>query len=226
MKILHRGLILAFSLFLFVLSWTIFEPRQGRWREAAAWGQASPDVRAAVITQLRAFQDGYTGRDARQVGAFMDRLFSRQNVVVLGTLPSEIYVGCDQATELVRTDWESWGDCRFQIEDAEVSVVGDVAWFATVGSVRFDLSRFLVLPLRLSGVMVNESGAWRLRQVQFQFDLDLNPLLAFQIVLLVWVGVNLIWLLATMVRRITGPRQRKPDGSTDLVGARPGEEAH
>jgi hypothetical protein len=217
MKILHRGLVLAFSLLLFVLSWTVFEPKQGLWQKAAAWGQAPPRVRTAVITQLRAFQDGYTGRNTRQVGAFMDRLFSRHNAVVLGTLPREVYVGYDRAAEVIRTDWESWGDCQFRIEDAQVSAVGDVAWFATVGSVRFDLSRFLVLPLRLSGVMVNESGAWRLRQLQFQFDLDLNPLLASQMVLLLWAGVNLIWLLATVFRQVIGPRLSKPDRSSDLA---------
>ena len=202
MTIFNRALILIFSLSLFALTWSIYEPKQGPWRHATTWGNAPADVRGAVVSQLQAFQDGYTRRDTRLVAAFMDRLFSRESPVVLGTLPSEIYVGYDAATELVRTDWESWGNCRFQVEQAEVSSIGDVAWFATVGSVTFDLSRFLALPLRLSGVMVKENGAWKIRQAQFQFDLHLGPLLFLQVVLLVWSGVNLIWLLAAVSRQV------------------------
>jgi hypothetical protein len=218
MKILHRAFVLAFSLLLFALSWSIYEPKQAPWRKAATWGNASPEVREAVISQLRAFQDGYTRRDHSQVAAFMDRLFSRNHPVVLGTLPSEIYVGYDAATELVRTDWESWGNCRFQTAEAEVSAVGDVAWFATVGSVRFDLSRFLVLPLRLSGVMVNENGAWKIRQAQFQFDLHLGSLLFLQVILSIWAGVNLIWLAVVAFRRKTAASA--PGGGEDQTANR------
>lgn len=217
-KVLHRAFILAFSLLLFALSWTIYEPKQERWQRAATWGSATPEVRAAVISQLRAFQDGYTKRDTKQVGAFMDRLFSRDHPVILGTLPTEIYVGYDEAAELVRTDWESWGNCRFRTDEAEVSAGGDVAWFAAVGMVTFDLSRFLVLPLRLSGVMVNEHGEWKIRQAQFQFDLHLGPLLVLQIALLVWVGVSLVWLLVVASRHMVGAGPKTEERATsDLL---------
>jgi hypothetical protein len=202
MTILRRILILAFSVLLVFLVWALYIPRQGAWRKAATWGNAAPEVRAAVLSQLGAFQDGYTNRDPGQVAAFMDRVFSKARPVVLGTMPGEIYVGYDAATELVTTDWESWGDCRFRIDETQVSAAGDVAWFATPGSVTFDLSRFLVLPLRLSGVMVNEHGSWKVRQAQFQFDLDLSTLLVLDVVLLVWVGVNTVWLLVVVYRRL------------------------
>jgi hypothetical protein len=201
MNIVHRGLILAFSSLLLVLSWTVYEPRQGPWRDAATWGSATPEVRAAVISQLRAFQNGYTRRDPTRVSAFMDRLFSRDHPVVLGPLPSGIFVGYEAASKVIRHDWAFWGRYRFQTSEAQVSSAGNVAWFATVGSVTSDLSRFLVLPLRLSGVMVNEKGAWKLRQAQLQYDLHLGPLLALQLALLVWTGVNLVWLPAAVLRR-------------------------
>ncbi len=102
---------------------------------------------------------------------------------------------------MIKTDWESWGDCRFRLGETHVSAAGDVAWFATVGSVTFDLSRFLVLPVRLRGVMVNEGGAWRIRQAQFQFDLDLSGLLLVDLLLLAWMAVNLAWLAAVVFGR-------------------------
>ena len=117
----------------------------------------------------------------------MGRLFSEDDTTILGTMPREIYVGFDQAADLVRTDWQSWGDCLFDLENVHISSSGEVAWIATVGFVRFDLSRFLVLPLRLSGVLVREDGIWRFQHLQFQFDLDLSYLLLITALLGIWL---------------------------------------
>lgn len=202
MPMWKRAAILAFNALLLFLVWALYQPHQGGWRKAPDWGNASPQVRAAVLDQLRVFQDGYTKRNAAGVDEFMGRLFSHERPLVLGTMPGEIYAGHERAREIIRTDWESWGDCRFRLGETQVSAEGDVAWFATVGSVTFDLSRFLVLPLRLSGVMVNEDGVWRIRQAQFQFDLDLSPLLVLNAVLLLWLVVNAVWLLVVLGRRV------------------------
>ena len=149
-----RAASLAFNALLFFLVWALYQPHQGAWRKAADWGNASPQVRAAVLDQLRVFQDGYTKRDVAGADEFMGRLFSHERPLVLGTMPGEIYVGYDRAREVIRTDWESWGDCRFRLGETQVSAEGDVAWFATIGSVTFDLSRFLgtaAAPLRRDG---------------------------------------------------------------------------
>jgi hypothetical protein len=55
-----------------------------------------------------------------------------------------------------------------------------------------DLSRVLILPLRLA---------------QFQFDLDLSTQLVLNMELIVWVGVNAVWLLVVVSRRLTGARR-------------------
>lgn len=206
MSISKRILVLLFNALLIVLLWLLYIPHQEAWRNAAAWGSAPPQVRTDVLRQLKLFQDGYTRRDVKQLDVFMDRTFSRQRPIVLGTMPGEIYVDYDRATELVRSDWESWGDCRFRLDETQVSAVGDVAWFATVGSVKFDLSRFLVLPLRLTGVMVNENGTWKIRQAQFQFDLDLSTLLVADFLLLIWLALNLMLLALQVYRRVASKR--------------------
>ena len=208
MSISKRILILLFNALLIVLLWLLYIPHQEAWRNAAAWGSATPEVRTDVLRQLQLFQDGYTKRDVKQLDAFMDRVFSRQRPIVLGTMPSEIYVDYNGATEVVRSDWESWGDCRFRLDETQVSAVGDVAWFATVGSVKFDLSRFLVLPLRLTGVMVNENGTWKIRQAQFQFDLDLSALLVVDFLLVIWVALNLMLLAIEVYRCVASTQVR------------------
>ncbi|MCP4898961.1 MAG: nuclear transport factor 2 family protein [bacterium] len=148
-------------------------------------GNSSEDVRAEIIDRLRLFQEGYSARDSAAVEEFADTLLSSDNTLILGTMPREIYVGHEAATTLIRDDWEFWGDCTFLIDQAHVSNQGDVAWIATVGYVEFDISRFLVLPLRLTGTLVNEDGAWRFQVIQYQFDLDLR----FSLLLVVLLGL-------------------------------------
>ena len=178
---------------------------------AAAYsrGDAPDSVRQAIIGQLNRFQDGYSKRDTSQVGAFMESLYSREDVLILGTSPGEVFVGYDRAASLVRSDWESWGDCRFMIDSANISSKGDVAWFATKGYVEFDLSKMLVLPLRLSGVMVKEDQVWKFRQQQFQFDIDFSWSLLAILVLSVWILVSLVKLVIVSFRTIHARRSGK-----------------
>jgi len=169
-------------------------------------GRASETVRTEIIDQLRAFQKGYAKRDTASVAEFTARLLSQDNILILGTMPREIYVGHSAATDLIREDWASWGDCTFLLDNAHVSAHGDVAWFSTIGYVKFDLSRFLVLPLRLTGVAVKEDGTWRFQQIQYQFDLDLSFNLLLVFVLLALSAISVLVLIfqiarASMMRR-------------------------
>lgn len=157
-------------------------------------GNAPEPDRSEIVDQLKLFQEGYAARDTSRVDSFARQLLSDE-ILILGTMPQEIYRGFDEARELVRTDWESWGDCTFLVEQARISTHDNVAWVSTIGEVQFDLSRFLVMPLRLTGVMANEEGTWRFRQLQFQFDLDLSFLLLLILVLIVWLVAEVMVLL-------------------------------
>ena len=69
---------------------------------------------------------------------------------------------------------------------------------------QFDLSRFLVLPLRLSGVLVKQGDTWKFQFLQFQFDLHLTWLLLVKAALLVWLAVNVCHLLLQAVFWLRG----------------------
>jgi hypothetical protein len=165
-------------------------------------GDAPDSVRKEIIGQLNKFQEGYTDRDTSQVDAFMASLYSRENILILGTSPGEVFIGYDRAARLVKSDWESWGDCRFMVDSANISSEGDVAWFSTKGYVEFDLSRLLVLPLRLTGVMVKEDQVWKFRQQQFQFDIDWSFSLLAILILSVWILVSLVTLAIAIIRAV------------------------
>lgn len=170
-----------------------------------AKGSAPDDVRDVVLERLHAFARGYVERDPEQLEPFMAELFSKGNILILGTMPREVFLDFEQATDLVGSDWEAWGDCRFSIDNAHVSSQGDVAWFSTVGYVQFDLSSLLVVPLRLTGVMVREQGEWRFQQLQFQFDVDFSFLLLLNLLLAAWLLVSIVSLVVAMM-----PRRRAP----------------
>ena len=207
MKISARIIKILFAILLLFASTSILKDRyRGSFAPAGTFpfgaGNAPNDVRTDVSEALVFFQKGYAERDPALVESFMDQLFSSANTVVLGTMPKEIYVGFARATELVRTDWQFWGDCRFDLENTHVSSQGDVAWFSTVGYVEFDLSSFLVLPLRLSGVMVQEQEMWQIQHLQFQFDLDLTPLFLVIFLFGIWLAIQLVWLVVIVLGRL------------------------
>ena len=125
----------------------------------------------------------------------MHELFSEETILILGTMPLEIYSGYDEATDLIISDWLHWGDVKLLVNNANISAHEDVAWISTIGYVEFDISRYLILPIRFSGILVEEDLNWKFQQVQFQFDLD-NSFIIITIILLS------ILLLVSIVRLI------------------------
>ena len=203
-KILLRILLLLLTLFLVTRIFKRADEQKILSPAIAAYsrGNAPDSTRKEIIDQLNKFQDGYSGRDTSQVDAFMESLYSRRNILILGTMPGEVFSGYERATSLVRSDWESWGDCKFNVDSANISSAGDIAWFSTRGYVKFDLSKLLVIPLRLTGTMVKEDQVWKFQQQQFQFDIDFSFTLLAILVLAVWILVSLVTLVIVSVRVI------------------------
>jgi hypothetical protein len=117
-------------------------------------------------------------------------------------MPREIFIGYNRATQLVKSDWESWGDCKFVIDSANISSLGNTVWFSTRGYVKFDLSNLLVLPLRLTGVMVKEEGIWKFQQQQFQFDIDFSFSLLATLILFIWLVVSVVTLIIVIFKNL------------------------
>jgi len=131
-------------------------------------------VRAGVLDSLRAFQDGYIKRDQRDLDSFVSRLFPKDGeVLILGTEggTAEWVRGYSSAAKFIARDWRAWGDFRFDVDHSLVWSCGDVAWVASVGSVRFNRS---YRPVRLTAIMTRTGDHWVFRQLQFQWD-ESNP---------------------------------------------------
>lgn len=163
-------------------------------------GNASEGVRTQILQQLEYFQKGYLLRDTSIMEVYMDRLFSRENILILGTMPSEIYSGYVAAADLVSSDWLYWGDVKMMVESANISASDSVAWFSMIGNVEFDMTSLLDLPLRVSGIMVRDEQDWKFQQLQFQFDLQTQWVLYIIILLSILLLLSLIRLVFLFIR--------------------------
>jgi uncharacterized membrane protein len=201
-KILVRIVLILVILFLVTRTFKRADERSYGATSSAVFskGNAPDSIRQEVLIQLHKFQDGYTKRDTGKVESFVNSLYSKDNILILGTMPGEIFSGYKRGTQLVKSDWESWGDCRFAMDSANISSEGNVAWFSARGYVKFDLSGMLVIPLRLTGLMVKEDGTWKFRQQQFQFDVDFSFSMLAVVLLFVWLVVSVINLIVVIYK--------------------------
>jgi hypothetical protein len=204
MKIVLNVLVAAgFGLALFLATKMLEIPHQEFQEDPTMYlydrGNASPAIRTGVLEQLEHFQKGYTMRDTSILDSYMEQLFSKENMLILGTMPGEIYSGYEEAADLVSSDWLYWGDVYMLTESSNISASDSVAWFSMIGHVEFDLSRWLDLPLRVSGVMVQENRMWKFQQLQFQFDLDSSWILSLTILLTILLLISLSRLVIILL---------------------------
>ena len=205
MKIVLNVLVAAcFALTLFFLTKTFVIPHQEYQEDPSLFlygeGNASPEVRAEILKQLEYFQEGYDLRDTSILETYMDALFSKENILILGTMPGEIYSGYVEAADLVSSDWLLWGDVQMLVESANISASDSVAWFSMIGHVVFDMSSWLDLPLRVSGLMIYTEQSWKFQQLQFQFDLNIKWVLYATILLAILLLVSIIRLVYIIIR--------------------------
>lgn len=100
---------------------------------------APSDIDQVRLT-LQRFQEGYTRCDVTRLDEFMQLFADDAGMEVIGT--NGIRPGVDEwymdkagVRELVRGDWEYWGDLRLDVDGAHIQVQGDVAWLAAPGTV-------------------------------------------------------------------------------------------
>lgn len=131
-------------------------------------GDAPEPVQVEVRAALRDFQNGYIQRDPKNLDAFMGRLFEKDSdILIIGVNPSEWIRGYAAASDFIRADWVYWGDFRFAIDDAMICSSGDVAWVASVGTVR---TKGGDRPVRFTAILTRKGDRWFFRQAHFQWE--------------------------------------------------------
>lgn len=96
------------------------------------------DQHTEVREVLRQFQAGYTERDLEKADAFVEELFIKgDDTYVVGTGTGELSLGSEKVKELIKDDWEYWGDVNIDWENSHIDIEGEAAWFAATGSVKY-----------------------------------------------------------------------------------------
>lgn len=84
------------------------------------------------------FQKGYSERKLENVDSFTEELFQHSDdISILGTATGEIFFGLNEVKQLIKDDWESWGDLNIDYKNAYISIDGNTAWVSTNGTVKY-----------------------------------------------------------------------------------------
>lgn len=122
------------------------------------------DEKQNIRELLNAFQDGYAKRDVKNLEKFME-LFT-PDVEIIGTNGvkpgiEEWYLDQVSAKSMIKSDWETWGDLKLDLENASIKVNETIGWIAayatltkTIGSENYasflEFTREFILDSKLS----------------------------------------------------------------------------
>jgi hypothetical protein len=111
----------------------------------------------SVREVLQQFQSGYDHRDGTRLDEIRALFADDPTVEVIGTgglvLGDEEWpMGREAVLELVKNDWEGWGDLRLELDQARIHCLGEAAWLATDGTVTMELKQDNVYANYLSGL--------------------------------------------------------------------------
>lgn len=89
---------------------------------------------------LQDFQDGYIARDVARLDEFMKLFVPGDEAELIGIGASarnqnEWFQGTERIREIIESDWRYWGDVKLEVNEAKITVMGDVAWLSTVGAI-------------------------------------------------------------------------------------------
>jgi hypothetical protein len=127
----------------------------------------SDALRDDVLALLRRFQDGYSARDVKALDGFMQLFADGAELVGTSGVTAggeEWCLGLGAIRELVRKDWEEWGDVLLDLDRATIRVREETAWAAVPGVVR---ERGEKAALRLTVALVRDERRWLIHQAHF-----------------------------------------------------------
>lgn len=193
-----------FIFFLLVLIYLLFrlwlESRRERIAPSEITGETLPaELREDALRPLRQLNAYYERRDPEQVDACIDETMLPEELLILGTNPSEIFHGREGAKRLLQGDWKYWGQLSLDVERTALSRAGSALYFVIRGQIRLDRWRFCI-PIKMTGILEKRDNLWHISKLQFINDLNTNyviiawvPALALTASLLLF---GLSWLLS------------------------------
>ncbi len=167
----------GFSIFFFlVLFYLLFRSYLDCCRERKVTGKITGEtlpneLREAALRPLRQLGLYYEKRNPALADDCIDETMLPDDLLILGTNPNEIFYGRDGARHLLQCDWKYWGMVSLWTEQTAFGRVGNALYFVTMGQVKLNIYH-LRIPLKLTGVLEERDGLWRIAKIQFVNELE------------------------------------------------------
>ena len=88
-----------------------------------------------ILETLLRFQKGYSERNLQNIDQFAESLFvNADDTVIIGTGDGEKCTGLEEIKELLKIDWEYWGDFELNIEASLITIHDEIAWVVSDGT--------------------------------------------------------------------------------------------
>ena len=196
MRYAAGGLTLLFLLALLCLLLRIYlESRREREKPAEIPGdELPPALREVALQPLRRLAEYYLKRDPEQADACMEETMLPDDMLILGTNPLEIFRGREGARNLLQGDWRSWGLASLDADGTALGRAGDTLHFVMRGQIRLDFFHIRV-PIKITGLLIEKDGAWRIGKLQFVNDLNTNYVIIAWIPAIVLTANLVLFLL-------------------------------
>jgi len=159
-------------------------------------GNSNEKDREEILNTLVILQEGYDRRDISKIEYYIENTINSQSVFILGTNPNEIFMGKEGVKRLFYGDWKYWGNVKLNLEEAHITQMNNTAYIAIRGEIKIDIWK-IKLPLRLTGVMSNESSKWLINNLQFQYDFNTNYII-FAMLASLGLLVSLLMFICTL----------------------------
>lgn len=96
-------------------------------------------METAVRDILQQFQDGYTQRDIENLDTFMQLFAPQDDIEMIGIGASvrdgyEWFQGSAAIREIIESDWTYWGEVTFDVSRAQITILDNIAWLSTAGT--------------------------------------------------------------------------------------------
>ncbi len=202
MKYITGGLVVFFILVLIYFLFRLWlESRRERTTSREIKGETlSIELREGALRPLRQLNTYYEKRDPEQADVCIDETMLAEELLILGTNPSEIFYGREGAKCLLQGDWKYWGQLALDVDRTALSQAGNALYFVMRGQIRLDIWRFRV-PIKITGVLEKRDNLWYISKLQFINDLNTNyvilawvPALALMTSLLLFVLSRLLYI--------------------------------
>ena len=158
----------------------------------------SIELREDALRPLRQLSTYYEKRAPEQADACIDETMLAEELLILGTNPSEIFYGREGAKCLLEGDWKYWGQLALDVDRTALSQAGNTLYFVMRGHIKLDIWRFRV-PVKITGVLEKRDNLWYISKLQFINDLNTNYVILSWVPALALMASLLLFALSRLL---------------------------